>query len=150
MAYKFRGGIMNANDVISIISYTISSNIPDIEDIYKEEVPQGMSTPSFFIYLINSEQDKLLNNRYKRLFKVAIKYFTDKKDEINQDMYSVADKLTEILEQMEYDNKIIKGRNMEYKILDDVLHFYFDVDNKLIKKTDSNKFGPLEVDVNVT
>lgn len=141
---------MNANDVISIISYTISSNIPDIEDIYKEEVPQGMSTPSFFIYLINTEQDKLLNNRYKRLFKVAIKYFTDKKDEINQDMYSVADKLTEILEQMEYDNKIIKGRNMDYKIIDDVLHFYFDVDNKLIKKTDSNKFGPLEVDVNVT
>lgn len=139
---------MTTNDVISIISYTISKDFSNHE-IYKEEVPQNMETPSFFISLVNSEHDKLLNNRYKKEFNIVIRYFTDKTDNTYQDMYSVADKLTEIVELMEYDNKVIKGKNIDYKIQNNLLHFYFDVESRFIKRSKTNKFGPLEVDVNV-
>lgn len=139
--------MMNANNVISIISYTLSIGFPNHE-IYKEVVSQDMETPSFFIQLINSDHDKLLNNRYQQQFKVAIKYFTDKIDDTYQDMYSVGDELTEILEIMEYSNKIIKGKNMEYKVIEGVLHFSIDIENRVIKKVERNKFGPLEVEIN--
>ena len=38
---------------------------------------------------------------------------------------------------------------MESRIEDDILHFMFDVRIKTLKSKDINKFGPLEVDVNV-
>lgn len=141
---------MNANDVISIISNSISETFPEA-DIYKENVKQDFSTPSFYISEINHTHTPLIGRASRKRFSISVKYFPDEnnKDEPKQELHEVAAQLTELLEIMSYDNKTIKAYNMESRIEDDILHFMFDVRIKTLKSKDINKFGPLEVDVNV-
>lgn len=145
---------MNSNDVISIISNAISTAFsdPDVDVyVYKENIKQDFDTPAFYISEINDTHQKIIGNKYKKKFSMSIKYYPDEKntDTVKQELHSISDALTNVLEIMSYENKIIKGYNMESRIEDDVLHFLFDVDNRIIKKTTNAKFGPLEVDVNV-
>lgn len=141
---------MNANDVISIISNTISKSFTGI-DIYKENVKQDFSTPAFYIAEINYTHNPLIGRASRSRFSMSIKYFPDENntDEEKQELHGVAAQLPDILKVMSYDNRTIKAYNMESRIEDDILHFMFDVKVKILKSKDTNKFGPLEVDVNV-
>lgn len=141
---------MNTNDIISIISKSITTAFPGIETS-KESIKQDFNTPAFYIAQINDTHKKIVGNKYRKKFSMSIKYYPDEKntDNVKQELHSISDTLTNVLEIMSYENKTIKGYNMESRIEDDVLHFLFDVDNRIIKKTANTKFGPLEVDVNV-
>lgn len=141
---------MNANDIISITSNAISTNFPDAE-IYKESIKQDFDTPSFYIAEINHNYNLLLGRASRKRFSMSIKYFPDENntDDIKQELHEIAAQLTDILEIMSFDNKTIKAYNMESRIDDDILHFMFDVKVKTLKAKNVNKFGPLEVDVNV-
>lgn len=141
---------MNSNDVISIISSTISTKFPEAT-VYKENVKQDFNTPAFYIAEINHSHSPLLGRASRKRFSMSVKYFPDEDntDDIRQELHGVASQLTDILEIMTYDNKTIKGHNMESRIDDDILHFQFDVKIKILKEKNANKFGHLEVDVNV-
>ena len=141
---------MNGNEVISIITSSISAAFPEV-DVYKESVNQDFDTPSFYVSEINHTHTSLIGRASKKRFSMSIKYFPDEKNKNNvrQELHGVADQLTSILKIMSYDNKTIKGYNMESRIEDDILHFSLDVKVKVLELKDTSKFGPLEVDVNV-
>ena len=141
---------MNANDIISIISSTVSAAFLGI-DVYKENIKQDFSTPAFYVAEINYTHIPLIGRASRKRFSVSVKYFPDKnnKDEVLHELHGVAAQLADILEIMSYNNNTIKAQNMESRIEDDVLHFMFDVKIKALKEKNTNKFGPLEVDVNV-
>lgn len=141
---------MNANDVISIISKTVSNAFADAE-IYKENIKQDFNTPSFYIAEINHTHSSLIGRASRKRFSMSVKYFPDERntDEIQKELHGVAALIPDIIELMSYENKTIKAYNIESRNEDDVLHFMFDVKVKILKSKDTNKFGPLEVDVNV-
>ncbi|HBB28272.1 MAG TPA: hypothetical protein DC000_03310 [Clostridiales bacterium] len=138
---------MNANDIISAITYTLGINFPSVTP-YKENVKQGFKAPAFYIEEINSTSHKQLGRKYKRRYSFSIKYYTDQIEDINQELHNVSDKLCEILELMKFDKTVIKGTGMESKIDDNVLHFQIDVKVNLLKENTNSKLGALEVDVN--
>ena len=142
---------MKTNDIISIITYTIKTNFPDARDVYKENVPQNFKPPAFLIEEIEGKYNHAIGRKYKKHVSLSIKYFPNYKLNSNQDMHNVADKLTEILELMQYKEMVIKGQNMNSKITDDnVLHFFIDIKVSTLKDKYTNKFRELkEVDVSV-
>ena len=139
---------MNTNDIINVLDYTIKSAFPDV-NVYKENVIQGTELPYFFIEEIESKYNHAIGRKYKKKVTLLIKYFSNSETNAKNEMYSVSEKLAEILELMQYESIILKGINANSKIIDNVLNFFIDVRISELKDKYANKLGHLEVDINV-
>lgn len=139
---------MITNDLKIGINNTLDKKFPNI-NIYGEEIKQGFEEPCFFIKILDSEQNKELNKRYKRYISFDIHYFSDKED-INSDCLDMTDKLYELLEYIEVNGDLYRAVNMKHEVVDSVLHFYLNFNFTVIKKdkdVDSAKMKKLTQEV---
>lgn len=135
---------MTDNEVISILSRTIKDRFPTAKN-EKEQVSQDAEPPLFYIYVMNSSVTGHPGGKSKQIFKVAVKFYSASKE--NKECFEKAAILWEAFRIMTFKDKKIRGRNMEYKAVEGVLHFYLDVINTVIETEEYNKFGNLEVNV---
>ena len=108
--------------------------------IYKEKIVQGMKKPCFFVWVMDVSQEKLLGNKYERLYQMNIRYHPEGKDlKTYETLAEIGNKLLEYLRYIEVpiflgrydtdgnpieDTKPIKGDNLSFKITDNVLQVY--------------------------
>lgn len=123
--------------------FSITSGEPPVTiypTIYKEQIVQGMAKPSFFIWQMDVEQEKLMRNNYERVYQMNVRYHPEDNDlKRYQTLAIIGNKLLEYLTQVEvpiflgrYDNKRepiedmkpIRGSQMSFKIVDDVLQVF--------------------------
>lgn len=135
------------NDLRIAIQQTLDSAYPDI-DLYSESIKQDFEEPCFFIKVINSSQDKQLNNRYKQSILFDIHYFSDKEEGLNKDCLDVANNLYKVLEYVEIDGRKYRSLKMNHKVADGVLHFMLQFNYNILKVIKHNKMKELEVKVN--
>lgn len=113
--------------VVDAISKKINEIFGDDYNIETDEVKQGFETPCFFIHQFNGERKHFRGNRYKSNLNFEIIGFSKNNliDELNE--------MAEGLYQIEYitlDNgDILRCINMNYRIEDKVLQFFFDINN---------------------
>ncbi len=101
--------------VESIIGYALGTAFEN-HTIYTEQVPQNLAKPCFFVLPLEVSHEQQLGNRYRREYPMVVHYFGD-------DIQAVADKLTVVLEVMEYNGDRICGYKMSYHVEDGVLMF---------------------------
>lgn len=89
-------------------------------DRYGEEIKEGLTTPSFFVKLLEPTHTQELNRRYVRELPFDVHYFAD----TNKDRIVVAEQLTSALETIQVNDRPIHGIKMSWEIIDDVLHFF--------------------------
>ena len=91
---------------------------------YKEDVEQGLKKPCFTVKvllpLIRSKSPVL----YERTMPLVVQHFSDSKTNIKNDNYSMGEQLVECLEYLPFNGAIIRGENISYQIVDDVLQVY--------------------------
>lgn len=93
--------------------------------IYSESIEQGFQEPCFYIKEVNSSQNRELGNRYKREHLYDIHYFPNLNSSTkNTDMRAMAEVLYEQLEYIEVAGRPLRGYDMNYRIVDGVLHFF--------------------------
>jgi len=124
-------------------AFATSSGTPPVTTyptIYKEKVVQGMIKPCFFVWAMDVEQEKLMRNNYERVYQMNVRYHPEDNDlKRYQVLADIGNKLLEYLTQIEvpiflgrYDNegepiedmKPIRGSQMSFKIVDDVLQVF--------------------------
>lgn len=124
-------------------NFAITSGEPPITiypTIYKEQVVQGMDKPSFFIWQMDVEQKKLMGNSYERVYQMNVRYHPEENNlRCYQTLADIGNKLLEYLTQIEvpiflgyHDDegepiegmKPIRGSQMSFKIVDDVLQVF--------------------------
>lgn len=137
---------MTDNEVISIVTRTIKNRFPDIH-VEKEKVAQNAAPPLFYVYVIDSDVSRQIGRKSRQNFKMAVKYYSQ--TETNNECFEKAASLWEVFRIMEFKGKKIRGKKMEYKAVEGVLHFYFDVRNTMLDVENNSKFGDLEVNINV-
>ena len=114
--------------------------------IYKEQVIQGFKKPSFFIWAIDVSQEQLLGNNYERLYQMNIRYHPEEKDlKTYETLAKIGNQILEALNYIDVtidlgrkdasgnpieDTKAVKGKQMSFQIIDDILQVYV---NYLIK-----------------
>ena len=129
---------------VSIIGYALGTAFED-HAIYIDEVPQALVKPCFFILPLESNHAQELGNRYKRDQGYVVHYISD---DGNEAIAAVADKLTSVLADMEYNDDRIFGRKMNYHTEDGVLIFEFTVTRILAKTTTAPPvMGEIEVEM---
>lgn len=89
---------------------------------YIESIEQGLNEPCFFIQNLNSNIKKYPGKRYFKQNSFCIQYFP--KSHTNREMYAVGENLLLLLETIPYESGLIRGTQMNYEIVDDVLNFF--------------------------
>jgi len=105
---------------------------------YVENVEQKLSKPCFTIDSIIPLQRSRSRVLYDRTIPVVVHYFTGEKEITKKDCYEKAELIVEALEYVPFHGYLIRGENISWQIVDDVLQVF--VTYKFItKKLTSNE-----------
>lgn len=115
-------------------------------NVYNEENEEALNRPYFFIKILNSNEVKGLNKRYKRTIYFEISYVSDSQN-MNEDYLDMVDKLYELFEIVEMEERKYRALNMNHEVQDKVLSFMFQLQVSLLKNTEESSMKELEVDV---
>lgn len=142
--YLRKGGD-NINDLLVLIKKLIGNSFQEI-NVYSEGKEEAFNKPYFFVKILNSNEIKELNRRYKRNIALEISYVSDKEN-VNEDYLNKADELYELLEIVAMEGKKLRALSMTHEVKDGVLYFKFQFEFSLIKNAEENSMKQLEVDV---
>ena len=123
------------NNIIDGISIKLDKTFGESYTIYSEDVEQGINEPCFFIVPLNPSKVSYPSGRTLKKNSFDVHYFpksNDKSFEIDE----VAEMLLEELEYIEIDGDLVRGTNMNFEIVDNVLHFFVDYNYFTIKNND--------------
>ncbi|HBF2786907.1 TPA: hypothetical protein KN142_000818 [Clostridioides difficile] len=132
------------NNIIDGISIKLDKTFGESYTIYSEDVEQGINEPCFFIVPINPSKVSYPSGRELKKNSFDVHYFpksNDKSFEINE----VAEMLLEELEYINVNEDLVRGTNMNYEIIDNVLHFFVDYNYFTIKSNDTEKMNDVEL-----
>jgi hypothetical protein len=107
-----------------MLCLTLSNYFPQT-NIYTEQVPEGFQRPAFFVWQEKQQQEKMIGNRYYRLYKMVVSYFPPDPcaDDVYEELWAVGDDLTDLLQLLEVDGDFWHGRDMSMEIKDGLLEF---------------------------
>lgn len=112
------------NDIVNGITKAIYNEYGTSCKIYTESIEQGFTEPCFFVAVLESDQTRIVGNRYQRNISLDVHYFPAQKAK-NKEMQEVAQVLYGILERVALlDGTMINGFQMHDQAVDDVLHFF--------------------------
>ena len=120
------------NKIITGISQKLFVTFGLDYKIYTENVEQFLNPPCFYVELLQSSMQQIVSRRYRLENLFDIHFFTNENEPKN-DFRRVADILYDALEYISVDNDLVRGLNMHYEIVDDVLHFFVSYNLILIK-----------------
>ena len=108
------------NEVRKGITDAIYAAFGDDYDIHTEASMQDMTEPAFFVRCISPSLPTQITGRRKATLLFVIQYFAESAEQ-KQEMNDVFEKLTECLELIETDGKLVRGGEECKDISDGVL-----------------------------
>ena len=91
---------------------------------YVENVEQNLTKPCFTIDMLMPLERSKSPTLYDRTMPIVVHYFSDSKTNLKQDCYSMAERVLECLEYLPYQNAILRGENISWQIVEDVLQIF--------------------------
>lgn len=110
------------NSIISGMARAIYAEFGDAYTIYKEEIPQGLTTPCFYLSCVDAEQNRFRGDVYKAEHRFMVLYFPSTED-VNTECMDVADRLWMAMELIETEIGKKMGTKMQADIQDGLLNF---------------------------
>lgn len=120
----------------------------DAENIYVNQQLQDFETPCFIIQMIDSLKELKLNTRQKRIYPFDIVYIAKESEDI-ETLYAMGDFLYETLDMLEVEDDLVRGLDLEYKIVDNALHFFVTYPMLLDYEKDNEKMSSLRHETEV-
>ena len=120
----------------------------DAENIYVNQQLQDFETPCFIIQMIDSLKELKLNTRQKRIYPFDIVYIAKESEDI-ETLYAMGDFLYETLDMLEVEEELVRGLDLEYKIVDNALHFFVTYPMLLDYEKDNEKMSSLRHETEV-
>jgi hypothetical protein len=109
------------NDVRYAVHAVLDAAFPDIP-IMGEEIKQNLKPPCFFVKLLEPAHTQELGRRFFRYHPFDVHYFAP--DRSNDDMYDMVEQLTTALQWIEVGGRKVRGTDMRFQVIDEVLHFF--------------------------
>lgn len=91
---------------------------------YVENIEQNLTKPCFTIDLLMPMERSKSPVQYDRTMPLVVHYFSDSKTNLKQDCYSMAEQIVDCLEYLPFKNTLIRGENISWQIVDDVLQIF--------------------------
>jgi hypothetical protein len=91
---------------------------------YVEDVEQGLKKPCFRVDLLIPLQRSKSPVLYDRTMPIVVHYFSDSENNIKNDCYSMGERIVECLEHLPFEGGLIRGRDISWQLVDDVLQVF--------------------------
>ena len=118
------GGVPVVNKILDSITIQLGKTFGTGYRYYVENVKQDLQTPCFTIDMLQPLERSRSTLLYDRTMPVVIHYFNDNQITLKKDSYSIAERVIECLEYLPVDTELIRGENIKWKMIDDVLQIF--------------------------
>lgn len=112
------------NSLLNAVTKQLGTTFGKDYRYYVENVKQGLTKPCFtvdcLIPLMRSKSPVL----YDRTMPLVVHYFSDSKTDLKKDCYNMAERVLECLEYIPYENTMLRGEDISWQIVDDVLQIF--------------------------
>ena len=112
------------NSILNAITKQLGTTFGNTYHYYVETVEQELKTPCFTIDLVLPLQRSKSAVLYDRTMPIVIHYFSDSKNNIKNDCYSMGESVIECLEYLPFKNTILRGEDISWQMVDDVLQVF--------------------------
>ena len=112
------------NNLLNAITTQLHTTFGDSYRYYVEDVEQHLSKPCFTIDTVIPLQRARSPVLYDRTMPMVIHYFTDDKQDTKKDCYAKAEEIMECLEYLPFENTILRGEDVSWQIVDEVLQVF--------------------------
>ncbi len=112
------------NTILSSISKALYTKFGDTYHYYVEDVEQGTKTPCFHIEVLNPMFRSTNHKDYYWTMPVVLHFFTNDKVNTNKTCFDIGQQTLECLEYLKTDKLLLRGRDMNFTMVDDVLQVF--------------------------
>lgn len=112
------------NKILNAVTKQLGTTFGKSYHYYVEDVEQGLTKPCFTVDVLIPLQRAKSPVLYDRTMPVVIHYFSDSETNLKNDCYSMAERVMECLEYLPYQNSLLRGGDVSWQIVDDVLQVF--------------------------
>lgn len=112
------------NSILNAVTKQLGTTFGDSYHYYVENVEQGLTKPCFTADLLIPLQRSRSPVLYDRTMPLVIHYFGDSKTNKKKECYSIAEQAVECLEYLPFENTLLRGEDISWQIVDDVLQVF--------------------------
>ena len=123
------------------ITKQLHATFGDSYHYYIEDIEQDLKKPCFTVQFIQPLQRSTSPILYDRTMPIVIHYFSDDKVNTKKDYYDIGEKAMEGLEYLPFENGLIRGEDLSWLPVDDVLEIFVTYKFKTRKVVDFNLDG---------
>lgn len=126
------------NEMLNGISTQLYDTFGAGYKYYVENVEQKLTKPCFTIDSIMPLQRSRSRVLYDRTIPIVVHYFSNEKEKTKEDCYAKAELIVEALEYVPFHGALIRGEDISYQLVDDVLQVFITY-RFITKKLTSNE-----------
>lgn len=112
------------NSLLNAVTTQLGKTFGTSYRYYVENVEQNLTKPCFTVDMLIPLQRSKSPVLYDRTMPIVVHYFSDSKTNLKQDCYSIGEQVVECLEYLPFKNTILRGQDISYQIVDDVLQVF--------------------------
>lgn len=110
--------------ILNAVTKQLGTTFGNKYHYYVEDIEQGLTKPCFTVDVLIPLQRSKSPVLYDRTMPIVIHYFSDSKTNLKQDCYSMGERIVECLEHLPFKNGLIRGEDISWHIVDDVLQVF--------------------------
>ena len=132
------------NSFLNAVTKQLGTTFGNSNRYYVEDVEQGMVEPCFTIDILLPLQRSKSAVLYERTMPLVIHWFSGSNTTNKKDCYEMAERTIECLEYLPFNNTLIRGEDISWKMVDDVLEISITYKFTTTIAKDEDKFETLD------
>lgn len=112
------------NKLLNAVTKQLGTTFGTGYHCYVENVEQGLQKPCFTVDMLIPLQRSKSSVLYDRTMPIVIHYFSDSKTNVKKNYYDMGERVVECLEYLPFENTILRGEDISWQIVDDVLQVF--------------------------
>lgn len=136
------------NKILNAVTKQLGTTFGNNYHYYVENVEQGLKKPCFTADVLIPLQRSKSPVLYDRTMPIVIHYFSDSENNIKNDCYAISEQVVECLEYLPFENTILRGEDISWHIVEDVLQIF--ITYKFATSKITNEVNMEELDETVT
>ena len=124
------------NKLLNAVTKHLGESFGNSYKYYVENVEQGLDKPCFTVDTLETSMRSRNAIQYDRSVPLVIHYFNDKQETLKKDSYNMGEQLTETLEYLPFEGTFLRGENISYHMVEDVLQLFITYQFKTQKVVD--------------
>ena len=112
------------NKILKAVTKQLGTTFGKGYRYYVEDVEQGLTKPCFTVDVLIPLQRSRSPVLYDRTMPIVIHYFSDSENNLKNDCYDMSEKIVECLEYLPFEDTKLRGENISWQIVDDVLQVF--------------------------